>query len=132
MASATGGKYYASPVAKNLDEIFNNIYKSIIRTNSPSDVDLTLLLPKNVISNNNFSIEPTKNTTKEKIQIEWENISQHVGNKDKILTEDEIFTVAYIIEKLPSIDGKKIGNKISINYNDISNGEKKVEFNNID
>ena len=132
MASATGGKYYVSPVAKNLDEIFNNIYKSIIRTNSPSDVDLTVLLPKNGISNNNFSIEPTKSMTKENIQIEWENISQHVGNKDQILTEDEIFTVAYIIEKLPSINGEKIGNKISINYNDISNGEKKVEFNNTD
>jgi Mg-chelatase subunit ChlD len=101
IASATGGVYYPSTVAENLNEIYNKIFQNIITKEYPRDVDLIITMPKDGIKVTGFNIEPSGVIEGNK-SLTWKNISQHIGNKDKFLSSDEIVSLTFNIEGLPS------------------------------
>ena len=140
MASATGGKFYVSPVAADLNEIFNNIFTTIIQSTAPENVNLILTPNDNkdvFIIQKSFNINPTQINKKQGngqqqqlLEMHWQNISQHVGNRDGTLDGDETFSLTFntraMVEKstnkqinIPLIngDGSSSVNYISPNSN---------------
>jgi len=113
IASATGGVYYPSTVAENLNEIYNKIFQNIITKEYPRDADLIITMPKDGIKVTGFNIEPSELNEENKNLI-WKNISQHIGNKDKFLSSDEIVSLTFNIEGLPS-NNKPVS---TLNYTD--------------
>ena len=101
IASTTGGAYYPSTVAENLNEIYNKIFENIVTKESPRYVDLIITMPKNGIKVTGYNIEPSEVNEGNK-SLTWKNISQHIGNKDNFLSSDEIVSLTFNIEGLPS------------------------------
>ena len=102
MASATGGKFYASPTAADLNEIFNNIFTTITQSTAPENVNLILTAANDnkdaSILQNSFNITPSQINKKDNGQqlvMQWQNVSQYVGNRDGILDADETFSISF-------------------------------------
>jgi von Willebrand factor type A domain len=114
IATATGGVYYPSPVAENLNNIYNKIFQNIVTKEYPKDVDLIITLPIEGIKVSSFNIEPSEIKNEVNKSLTWKNISKYAGNKDKFLASDENFLVTFNIEGLSSND-----NAVSnLNYTD--------------
>ena len=110
MANASDGQHYFSPSTENLHAAFENISQTIVSTIEPANVNVTEVIHDHITINlSSFSIEPTsiqrdlKNNQK---VIRWENISQHVGNKDSKLSADEIFSVNFLASVPSDIGGE--------------------------
>jgi len=96
MADRTGGTFYSSPDASNLQAIFNEIYTTIIISTSMANVDLIEVTQPYIIDESDFSIAPDVMTEIDgKTMMVWYNISQYVGNLDGWLAADETFVVSY-------------------------------------
>lgn len=97
MATATGGQFFNSPSAENLDDIFNAILQTIVTNTSPSDVTLVETTQDYIVDEGSFSIAPDSITTLAggQTQMTWNNVAQHVGNNDDRLSADETFVVTF-------------------------------------
>lgn len=116
IAVATGGQFFNSPDFANLQQIFNQVFTTIIENTSPSQVDLVETTQGYIVNEVTFSIAPTSVTEiGGQTQIVWENIAQHVGNTDDRLSGDETFTVNF------AANSNLAGNSLPVN--DLSNSE---------
>lgn len=97
MATATGGQFFNSPSAENLDDIFNAILQTIVTNTSPSDVTLVETTQDYIVDEGSFSVAPDSITTLAggQTQMTWNNVAQHVGNNDNRLSADETFVVTF-------------------------------------
>jgi hypothetical protein len=96
MADATGGTYYSSPSADNLQAIFDEILTTIIINTAPYDVDVVEVTQSYIVGEGSFSIAP--NSVVEvggETVITWLNVAQYVGDNDNRLDADETFTVTF-------------------------------------
>lgn len=94
MANATGGKYYSSPAAGNLDAIFNEILLTIIVSTAPSNVNVIEVTKGYIVNESSFSIPPDSVVeVGGKTKMTWLNVSRYVGNLDDFLAANETFTV---------------------------------------
>ncbi|MBN1194664.1 MAG: VWA domain-containing protein [Methanomicrobiaceae archaeon] len=96
MASATGGTYYSSPLAENLNSIFDAIYAGVAST-APYNVDLVEVTETYIVGEGSFSIAPDSvvengdGTT----TMTWTNVAQYVGNGNDRLDDGETFVVTF-------------------------------------
>lgn len=97
MATATGGQFFNSPSAENLDDIFDAILQTIVTNTSPSGVTLVETTQDYIVDEGSFSIAPDSITTLAggQTQMIWNNVAQHVGNNDDRLSADETFVVTF-------------------------------------
>lgn len=97
MATATGGQFFDSPSADNLDDIFDAILQTIVTNTSPSDVTLVETTQDYISDEGSFSIVPDSIVTLGggQTQMTWNNVAQHVGNNDNRLSADETFVVTF-------------------------------------
>ena len=96
IASVTGGTYFPSPDASNLDAIFAAVYAGVAST-APYNVDLTEVTESYIVEEADFSIAPDSvvengdGTT----TMVWTNIAQYVGNMNDRLDATETFVVTF-------------------------------------
>jgi Mg-chelatase subunit ChlD len=121
IATATGGIYYPSPVAENLNDIYGKIFQNIVTKEFPKDLDLIITIPKEGIKVTGFNIQPSEISEGNK-SLTWKNISQNVGNKDNFLGSDENVLVTFNIEGLSSNDNP-VG---TLNYTDTDEIKRSV------
>jgi len=96
MASATGGQYYSSPTAENLQAIFDAIFTQIITSTAPSNVDVVEVTQPYIIDEGSFSIPPDSVVeVSGKTVITWLDVARYVGNGDSRLAADETFSVTF-------------------------------------
>jgi Ca-activated chloride channel family protein len=96
MAIATGGAYYPSPTADNLQAIFDTIFTTIITSTAPQNVDLVEVTQPYIIDEGSFSVTPDSVIPVDgKTKMVWNNVAQYVGNNDDRLAADETFTVSF-------------------------------------
>jgi Ca-activated chloride channel family protein len=96
MATATGGKYYPSPTASNLDAIFNGIYREIINNTIPHYVDVVEVTQSYIIGEGSFNPTPDSVTTDPVTgitTITWNDIG--TGDGDPDLSDDETVTLSF-------------------------------------
>lgn len=96
MADATGGSYYSSPSAENLDEIYDAILEEIITSTQPHDVQVVEVTESYITGHSDFSHTPDSITTVGgKTVITWNNIGQYAGDLDNILDDEESVTLTF-------------------------------------
>jgi len=94
IATTTGGKYYSSPTAENLDAIFDDIYMEITTSTIPHYVDVVEVTQSYIIDEGSFNIPPNSVSTVGGITtIIWNNIGLGDGNPD--LSDDETVTLSF-------------------------------------
>ena len=94
MATATGGKYYSSPSATNLDAIFDAIYTEVVTSTIPHYVDVVEVTQSYIIDEGSFNIAPNSVSTVGGITtIIWNNIG--MGDGDPDLSADETVTLSF-------------------------------------
>jgi Ca-activated chloride channel family protein len=91
MADATGGEYYSSASASNLDDIYAAIYDAIVTSTQPHDVKVIEVTSKYITGHSDFnpaadSVTPNADGT---TTIIWNNVGQYVGDLDNVLSADE-------------------------------------------
>jgi len=129
MADATGGKFFATPSAAKLQEIFGSIYSTIVKSSSPTGVDLTLSLNQNnnfsIIQDSfNFSPSGIKRENNGDMALKWQNVSQYAGNKDGALDAGEAFSLSFNLKGLA-----KDGSQRQMNVPLILDEDNKVTYN---
>ncbi len=96
IANTTGGLYYPSADATNLDAIFATVYSGVAST-APYNVDLVEVTESYIVAEADFSITPDSvvengdGTT----TMTWSNIGQYVGNNNDRLDATETFVVTF-------------------------------------
>lgn len=119
MADATGGQYYPSPTADNLQAIFDDIYEEIVTDTIPYNVDVIEVTESYIIDEGSFSRAPDSvNTVGGITTITWNNIG--MGDGDPDLSEDETVTLSF--EAKSSLSGNNLdvgvfGSAV-VNYDD--------------
>jgi hypothetical protein len=107
IATSSGGQYYFSHSAENLQAAFENISQTMVTNTEAANVNVTEVIHNYItINQSSFSIEPTsiqRNLKNNQTIIKWENISQHVGNNDSKLSADEIFSVNFSAGMSPNM-----------------------------
>ena len=94
IATTTGGKYYSSPSALNLDAIFNDIYMEITTSTIPHYVDVVEVTQSYIIDEGSFNVVPDSVSTVGGITtIAWTNIG--MGDGDPDLSDDETVTLSF-------------------------------------
>ncbi len=94
MATATGGAYYSSPTADNLQAIFDDIYAEIVTDTIPHYVDVVEVTKSYIIDEGSFSKAPDSvNTVGGITTITWNNIG--TGDGDPDLSADETVTLSF-------------------------------------
>ncbi|HEU4448152.1 MAG TPA: S8 family serine peptidase [Nitrososphaeraceae archaeon] len=126
ISSSTGGQYFSSPSAENLQEIFNTIFRTVT-TLAPSDVHIREILQNYVIlDESSFNIRPTRITNMDdgRTLIEWDNITKMFGNKDDNLESDETASIKFSFQISRAGEHLPIGNNTesSVDYLDNNNG----------
>jgi len=95
MAINTGGNYYSSATAANLQAIFDDIFQAVVISTAPTDVDLVEVTQGYIIDESSFSVpyDWTDGITTYK----WEDIGEKTGVGDEAdpLTAAETFTVSF-------------------------------------
>lgn len=124
MATATGGQFFDSPSADNLNDIFDAILQTIVTNTSPHDVTLVETTQDYIVDEASFSIAPDSIVALAggQTQMTWNNVAQHVGNNDNRLSADETFEVTF------EASSSLAGNNLPVN--DLA--ESKVEYTNPD
>lgn len=99
MAETTGGQYFSTIAADNLQTIFNAILKTIILNTSPTMVNVTETTMSYIVDEADFLIMPDSITeVGSNTILTWLNVAQYVGNFDNHLAADETFVVSYTIK----------------------------------
>ena len=94
MATATGGQYYSSPSAANLQAIFDAIYTQVVTSTIPHYVDVVEVTQSYIINEGSFNIAPNSVSTVGGITtIIWNNIG--TGDGDPDLSADETVTLSF-------------------------------------
>ena len=94
MATATGGAYYSSPTADNLQAIFGDIYAEIVTDTIPHYVDVVEVTKSYIIDEGSFSKVPDSvNTVGGITTITWDNIG--MGDGDPDLSDDETVILSF-------------------------------------
>ena len=127
ISSSTGGQYFSSASAENLQEIFNTIFRTVTSL-APSNVHIREILQDYVIlDENSFNIRPTRLTNIDdgRTLIEWDNIAKMFGNKDDMLASDETASIKYSTKISRTGDHLPIGdnNGSSVGYIDNNDGK---------
>lgn len=96
MAGATGGVYYSSPDAENLEDIYIEIYEAIVTSTVPHYVDVIEVTESYIIGHTNFNIAPDSITTNldGTTTIIWENIGMYADG-DPDFSADEVVTLEF-------------------------------------
>jgi len=91
MADTTGGEYYSSASADNLDEIYDDIYNAIVTSTQPHDVKVIEVTSKYITGHSDFNPTPDSVTANADgtTTIIWSNVGQYAGNGDNVLSADE-------------------------------------------
>jgi hypothetical protein len=99
MADATGGAYYSSPSASNLQDIYDAIYTVLVTSNVPHYVDVTEVTQDYIIGHGDFNIAPDSVTTNGDgtTTIVWTNVGQYVGDYDDALDADETVVLTFTV-----------------------------------
>jgi Ca-activated chloride channel family protein len=97
MADNTGGDYYTSASASNLQAIYDDIYTAIVTSTQPHDVQVVEVTESYITGHSDFNIAPDSITTNPDgtTTIIWNNVAQHVGDQDNILSADETVTLTF-------------------------------------
>ncbi len=96
MATATGGTYYNSPTAANLQQIFNDIYTTITTSTIPHYVNVTEVTKECIVDEGSYNIMPDSVSTVGGITtIKWLNIGLYSGDNDPDLSDDEVVTLTF-------------------------------------
>lgn len=96
MAIKTGGLYFSSPDADNLQAIFDSIFTTIILRTAPQNVDVVEVTQPYIIDEDSFSIVPDFIMEVDgKTKMVWLNVATYVGNEDDWLAADETFEVSF-------------------------------------
>lgn len=98
IADVTGGMYFSSPSASNLDAIFASVYAGVTNT-APYSVDLIEVTESYIVVEKDFSIMPDSVAKNDDgtTTITWNNVAQYVGNKNDRLDDSESFVVTFTI-----------------------------------
>lgn len=97
MATATGGKYYASPTADNLQAIFDDIYEEIVISTIPYNVAVSEVTRSYIIEEGSFNIAPDSVDTDivtGETTIVWNDIGL-INDGDPDLSADETVTLTF-------------------------------------
>jgi Ca-activated chloride channel family protein len=97
MADATGGEYYSSASADNLDEIYAAIFDAIVTSTQPHDVQVIEVTSKYITGHSDFNPAYDSLTTNADgtTTIIWNNVGQYAGNNDNVLSADETATLTF-------------------------------------
>lgn len=125
MASATGGQYYFSPDANELQSIFDSILTTIVLHTSPSQVNIIEKTENYIVDETDFTITPDSIIEDSGYTIiTWLNVAQYVGNMDDRLAADETFVVSFTIKSVQSgahlpvaVDGQAVVNYLDVDGN---------------
>lgn len=84
MATITGGKYYSSPDAENLQAIFNDIFVQVTTSTIPYNVEVIETTQSYIVDESSFNIAPDSVVTDGSgiTTITWENIGMGDGSPD--------------------------------------------------
>ena len=96
IAEVTGGLYFPSPSASNLDAIFASVYAGVTNT-VPYTIDLMEVTESYIVAEDDFSIIPDSVTENDDgtTTMVWTNVGRYVGNKNDILDASETFVVTF-------------------------------------
>ena len=99
MATVTGGAYYSSATAANLQAIYDAIYSEILTSTVPHFVDVTEVTESYIVGHDNFNIAPDGVTTAldGTTTIIWSNVAQYVGDLDDGLDAGEMVTLTFTV-----------------------------------
>ena len=130
ISSSTGGQYFSSPSAANLQEIFDTIFRTVT-TLAPSNVHIREILQNYVIlDENSFNVRPARftNIDEGRTLIEWDNIAKMFGNKDDMLESDETVSITFSTKISRAGDRLPIGDNTesSVGYIDNNDGTTRV------
>jgi von Willebrand factor type A domain/Bacterial Ig domain/PKD domain len=99
IAKNTGGEYLPSLPTENINRLFDNLsqFQTIVESRTePKNIDVIEATQKYIENESNFSIPPSKVNEKNGHTVMiWENVSQHVGNRDSHLGANETFAVSF-------------------------------------
>ena len=98
IADVTGGMYFPSPAASNLDAVFASVYDGVADT-APYNVDLIEVTESYIVAEKDFSIIPdsvAENDDGTTTMI-WTNVGQYVGNKNNRFDASETFIVTFTV-----------------------------------
>lgn len=96
IANTTGGSFYEAPTADTLDDIFDEIFTTIITHTAPYDVDVVEVTESYIVDEGSFSIAPDSVVeVGGKTHITWYNVAQYVGDYNDRLAADETFEVSF-------------------------------------
>jgi len=101
MADNTGGVYYDSADASNLQDIYDTIFEEIVTSTVPHFVDVYEVLQDYlVLCTGTFNINPDSITYNldGTTTIEWDNVAQYVGDYDDALNADETVTLTFMVK----------------------------------
>ncbi|WP_455392597.1 vWA domain-containing protein [[Eubacterium] cellulosolvens] len=120
MADATGGEYYSSPSAENLQAIFDAIYDEVVISTIPHYVDVIEVTESYIIGHDNFNIAPDSITINidGTTTIIWDNIGQYTSDGTPDLDADETVTLSFTVRS----------NICGTNLDVDVDGEAKVEY----
>ncbi|MFC1917843.1 PKD domain-containing protein [Chloroflexota bacterium] len=89
MADATGGKFFTSATAANLDTIFNDIFTQVVESTIPYNVDVVEVTQGYIIDEGSFNPVPSSlNTVGDITTITWNNIGA-IADGDPDFSADE-------------------------------------------
>lgn len=96
MASETGGTYYESPSAANLQAIFDAIFEEIVTSTVPYNVDVIEITQSYIINEGSFNIAPDSVTTDASgvTTITWNDIGS-INDGDPDMSAEEAVTLTF-------------------------------------
>ena len=130
IAEVTGGLYFPSPSASNLDAIFASVYAGVTNT-VPYTIDLMEVTESYIVAEDDFSIIPDSVTENDDgtTTMFWTNVGRYVGNKNDILDASETFVVTFTAgsDKLGILLPVSNLTSAKIRYNVQNAGERTAE-----
>ena len=130
IAEVTGGLYFPSPSASNLDAIFASVYAGVTNT-VPYTIDLMEVTESYIVAEDDFSIIPDSVTENDDgtTTMVWTNVGRYVGNKNDILDASETFVVTFTAgsDKLGILLPVSNLTSAKIRYNVQNAGERTAE-----
>jgi len=97
MAVATGGAYFDSPDADNLDDIYDAIYDELVTSTVPHYVDIVEVLESYIIIDfDSFNIDPDSvtNNIDGTTTLVWENVGMY-DDEDPDFSADEVVILTF-------------------------------------
>ena len=123
MATATGGKYYSSPTAANLQAIFDDILTEITTSTIPRNVDVIEVTQSYIVDEGAFNIAPDSVSTDPvtgETTIIWNGIGT-ISDGDPDMSDDETVTLTFEAkcdQKGTNLD-VEVYDSARVNYDDV-------------